>query len=188
MIKIDKTQLATDYTSYEIALSFEYNIQCICSQNVLYSHWESENHWKLIQLSVICLREAARALLFHTLASLVPRLVRALQVKRGGLERRAIFGQDWQMTSQTKITEDDWQRRCVSAADQSEAGLLQTLCSFRSAPRLLQTVAMDDFFVFQNRQLTVNTTNKKNNILPKVKRSFWHKNKFLNIKLWFCKS
>ena len=76
------------------------------------------------------------------------------------------------MTSQTKITEDDWQRRYVSAADQSEAGLLQTLCSFRSAPRLLQTVAMDDFFVFQNRQLTVNTTSKKNNILPKVKRSF----------------
>ena len=77
------------------------------------------------------------------------------------------------MTSQTKITEDDWQRRCVSAADQSEAGLLQTLRSFRSAPRLLQTVAMDDFFfVFQNRQLTVNTTSKKNNILPKVKRSF----------------
>ena len=103
---------------------------------------------KLIQLSVICLREAARALLFHTLASLVSRLVRALQVKRGGLERRAIFGQDWQMTSQTKITEDDWQRRCVSAADQSEAGLLQTLRSFRSAPRLLQTVAMDDFFCF----------------------------------------
>ena len=65
------------------------------------------------------------------------------------------------MTSQTKITEDDWQRRCVSAADQSEAGLLQTLRSFRSAPRLLQTVAMDDFFVFQNRQLTANTTSKK---------------------------
>ena len=77
------------------------------------------------------------------------------------------------MTSQTKITEDDWQRRCVSAADQSEAGILQTLRSFRSAPRLLQTVTMDDFFfVFQNRQLTVNTTSKKNNILPKVKRSF----------------
>lgn len=56
-----------------------------------------------------------------------------------------------------EITEDDWERGCVSAADQSKVGLLQTLRSFRSAPRLLQTVAMGNFFVFENKQLTVNT-------------------------------
>ena len=66
----------------------------------------------LIQLSVICLREAwiiihawssTRSLLFHAPASLFPRSVRHIQVKRGGLERSAIFWQDWQMTSQTKL-------------------------------------------------------------------------------------
>ena len=55
-----------------------------------------------------------------------------------------------------EITEDDWERLYVSAADQSEGRLLQTLRSFRSAPRLLQTVTMNDFFVFENRQFTVN--------------------------------
>ena len=46
----------------------------------------------LIGLSVICLREAARArTLFHAPASLVTRSVRAIQIKRGALERSAIF-------------------------------------------------------------------------------------------------
>ena len=87
------------------------------------------------------------------------------------------------MTSQAKITEDDWEQRCVSAADQSEAGLLQTLRSFRSAPRLLQMVAMDDLFCFPKQTTYSKYQKVKNNILPKVKRSFCHKNKFLNIKL-----
>ena len=89
----------------------------------------------LIRLSVICLREAARArTLFHAPASLVTWSVRAIQIKRGALERRR--------------SSDDWERVCVSAADQSEGRLSQTLRSFRSAPRLLQTVTMDDFFLF----------------------------------------
>ena len=53
-----------------------------------------------------------------------------------------------------EITEDDdreW--GCASAADQSEGVLLQTLRSFRSAPRLLQTVAMDVFLFSKTNNL-----------------------------------
>ena len=50
----------------------------------------------LIRLSVICLREAARARTPVSRPSgrpsyLVPRSVRAIQIKRGGLEWSAIF-------------------------------------------------------------------------------------------------
>ena len=69
---------------------------------------------------------AARALLFHALATLVPRPVRANQAKRGGLEKSATL--EWRMTSQTKLPrateKGDREWGCVSAADQGEGVLL----------------------------------------------------------------
>ena len=113
----------------------------------------------LIRLSVICSREAwiiihawgsTRALLFHAQAtrpqvsSRYPSKTRRLWTERD-LRTRLIDD----VTKEN--TEDDWERLYVSAADQSEGRLLQTLRSFRSAPRLLQTVTMGDFFCFRKQ-------------------------------------
>ena len=70
------------------------------------------------------------------------------------------------------------ERVCVSAADQSERRLSQTLRSFRSAPRLLQTVTMDDVFCF--RKPTTYSKYQKVKNYRKLRDLFYLKNKFLN--------
>ena len=104
-----------------------------------------------------CVRQHART------PSLVPRSsVCDIQVKTRRLETERDLLTRLTDDVTNEITEDYQERLCVSAADQSEGRLLQTLRSSRSAPRLLQTVTMDDLFCFR-KQTTYSKYQKVNN-------------------------